>query len=755
ELFARLLHFSTRSSPTNHMSSSPITPEIIAEHGLRPEEYQQILAILGREPSFTELGIFSVMWSEHCSYKNSKPLLKTLPTTGPHVLQGPGENAGVVALDDELAVCFKMESHNHPSAVEPYQGAATGVGGILRDIFTMGARPVALVDCLFFGEPGASYIDRIIRGVVHGISDYGNCVGVPTVAGQVSFFPCYDANPLVNAMAVGVMRREDLTLAKARNAGSIVVYYGNATGRDGVHGATFASVELTDDTMEQRSAVQVGDPFMGKKILEATLELIKSGTVEAIQDMGAAGLTCSGCEIAGRGRLGMELNLDRVPQRAKNMSPYEMMLSESQERMLAVIPSGNLERAMDILAKWEVNPAVVGHVTEDGFLTVWHQKMIVAKVPALKISEESPVYTREAREPANRPKAAYQPGEWANDIDVRSSLLELLKHPNIASKHWIYQQYDTQVQTNTVLGPGAGAAVLRVDRSRKLLGISTGVDPLKMACDPFIGAQMAVAEAALNLLCVGCKPLGLTDNLNFGNPEKPEQFWALKRAVEGIGEMSLALNAPVTGGNVSLYNESQNGPIWPTPTIGMVGAADSAEHIITPGFKDAGDLIYVIGELPSSLAGTLLAYIRDGRIPAPLNAEMSESFTQRMIRLQELMFKLVDAKILKCAQDVSEGGLAVALAECAICSPNAAGCDVSEFDEDKSFWFGEPGALVVVSVADADQEKMRDLLDEFEEMDFVEVGEVIAEAKMILPGGEMIGIDELRKRRETLPAFMP
>lgn len=734
------------------MSSSPITPEIIAEHGLRPEEYQQILSILGREPSFTELGIFSVMWSEHCSYKNSKPLLKTLPTTGEHVLQGPGENAGVVALDEELAVCFKMESHNHPSAVEPYQGAATGVGGILRDIFTMGARPVALVDCLFFGEPGSSYTDRIIRGVVHGIADYGNCVGVPTVAGQVSFFPCFESNPLVNAMAVGVMRRKDLTLAKARNVGSIVVYYGNATGRDGVHGATFASVELTEDTMEQRSAVQVGDPFMGKKILEATLELIRSGTVEAIQDMGAAGLTCSGCEIAGRGRLGMELNLDLVPQRAKNMSPYEMMLSESQERMLAVITPGNLERAMDILSKWEVNPAVVGHVTEDGLLTVWHQKMIVAKVPALKISEESPVYTRESRAPQQR-RESYQPSGNPQGIDVRSALLQLLKHPNVASKLWIHQQYDTQVQTNTVLGPGAGAAVLRVDGSAKLLGISTGVDPLKMACDPFIGAQMAVAEAALNLLCVGCKPLGLTDNLNFGNPEKPEQFWALKRAVEGIGEMSRALHIPVTGGNVSLYNESPSGPIWPTPTIGMVGAADSAAHIITPGFKDAGDLVYVLGELPESLAGSLLGWLRDGELPAQPDAAMSASFTQRMIRLQALMHKLIDAKILKSAHDVSEGGLAVALAECAIFSPKGAGCDASEFDEEKAFWFGEPVALVVVSIGEADQEKMRDLLDEFEDVDFVEVGEVISEARLVLPGGELLSVEELRNTRNTLPAF--
>ncbi|MCC5876967.1 MAG: phosphoribosylformylglycinamidine synthase subunit PurL [Candidatus Sumerlaeia bacterium] len=604
------------------MSSEPqITPEVIASHGLKPDEFELILEILGRQPSFTELGIFSVMWSEHCSYKNSKPLLKLLPTEGPHVLQGPGENAGVVALDERLAVCFKMESHNHPSAVEPFQGAATGVGGILRDIFTMGARPVANVDCLFFGEPGVPSVDRIIHGVIDGISHYGNCVGVPTVAGQVTFAPSFAGNPLVNAMSVGVMDRKDLTLAQAKTPGNLVIYFGNATGRDGVHGATFASEELTEETKEQRSAVQVGDPFMGKKILEATLELIRSGVVEAIQDMGAAGLTCSGCEIAGRGRLGMKLDLDKVPQRAENMSPYEMMLSESQERMLAIIEPRHLEVALAILNKWEVNPAVVGEVTDDGLFTVFHQGGIIAQVPALKISEESPVYHREARRPDSLPTSVYTPGPWIDGLDAYSSLTTLLSHPTIASKAWIYEQYDTQVQTNTVIGPGAGAAVLRVDGSEKLLAISTGVDPMKVACDPFNGAAMAVAEASLNLLCVGAIPLGLTDNLNFGNPEKPEQFWYFRRAVEGIAAMASALEVPVTGGNVSLYNESPTGPIWPTPTIGMVGAIESREHIIHPGFRTPGERVYLLGALPSSLAGSHLAFLQEkDRLPAPLDA---------------------------------------------------------------------------------------------------------------------------------------
>ncbi len=728
------------------MTVPAITPDIVAEHGLKPEEYALILQILGREPSFTELGIFSVMWSEHCSYKNSKPLLKLFPTEGPSVLQGPGENAGVVALDDTMAVCFKMESHNHPSAVEPYQGAATGVGGILRDVFTMGARPVALVNCLFFGMPGEPAVDRIINGVVHGIADYGNCVGVPTINGMVTFAPTYATNCLVNAMAVGVMRKEELTRAQAKTIGAAVVYYGNSTGRDGVHGATFASEELTEETMEQRSAVQVGDPFMGKKILEATLELIKSGAVEAIQDMGAAGLTCSGCEIAGRGRLGMTLDLDAVPQRALNMSAYEMMLSESQERMLAVIPESRLSEAMRILDKWDTNPAVVGRVTGDGLLTVTHHGGVVAKVPALKISEESPVYHREARQPADFATGVYTPGEWAAKIDARGALLELLAHPNVASKAWIHEQYDTMVQTNTILGPGAGAAVLRVDGSRKLLGIACGVDSLKMACDPFAGAEMAVAETALNLLCVGARPLGLTDNLNFGNPEKPEQFWQFKRAVEGIAQMARGLAIPVTGGNVSLYNESPSGPIWPTPTIGMVGSIPSAEYLITPGFKHAGDLIYAIGRLPHSLAGSLLAWMREGRVPAPLDHRATERFCVRMMDLQNLLLELIDRRLLRSAQDASDGGLAVATAECAIFAPTPLGCDISALEGGATALFGEPGGLVVVSIAPEAEADMAKALYRFNHVESQRIGAVIAEPEIRLPGGG-VTVAEARKAR--------
>jgi phosphoribosylformylglycinamidine synthase len=735
------------------MTAPSITPEIIADHGLKSDEYQLILEILGREPSFTELGIFSVMWSEHCSYKNSKPLLRLLPTEGPDVLQGPGENAGVVALDERLAVCFKMESHNHPSAVEPYQGAATGVGGILRDIFTMGARPVALVDCLFFGMPGKPSVDRIIGGVVHGIADYGNCVGVPTVAGQVTFSPAFDTNPLVNAMAVGVMRKEDLTLAKARTPGNIVVYYGNATGRDGVHGATFASEELTAETMEQRSAVQVGDPFMGKKILEATLALIYSGSVEAIQDMGAAGLTCSGCEIAGRGRLGMRLDLDKVPQRAQNMSAYEMMLSESQERMLAVIPPDRLAEALAILDKWEVNPAVVGEVTNDGLLTVFHHGSVVAKVPALKISEESPVYQRESRQPLDFPTTPWQPGAWAATLEPKHALKSLLEDLNISSKSWIHEQFDTQVQTNTVLGPGAGAAVLRVDGTAKLLGISSGVDPLKVACDPFTGARMAVAEAALNLLCVGAKPLGLTDNLNFGNPEKPEQFWYFRRAVEGIAAMARALVIPVTGGNVSLYNESPTGPIWPTPTIGMVGRCESIDHLIRPGFKAPGDLVFALGDLPTSLAGSLLAFKQGGssKLPAPLDAAEAMTFTARMVALQALLMDLIDARILTSAQDVSEGGLAVALAEQCIFSPAAVGFEGVLESADSVTLFGEPGALVVVSIEPASLDRFDEILDAHPDVDFTELGVVTALPELRLGDVIRTPVEDLGRMRSTSP----
>jgi phosphoribosylformylglycinamidine synthase len=734
------------------MSFEPaITPQIIAKHGLKPDEYQLILSILGREPSFTELGIFSVMWSEHCSYKNSKPLLRLFPTEGPNVIQGPGENAGVVALDDQYAICFKMESHNHPSAVEPYQGAATGVGGILRDIFTMGARPVALVDCLFFGEPGTPSVDRIVQGVVHGIADYGNCVGVPTVAGQVTFSPAYKSNPLVNVMAVGVMRKEDLTLAKAKTPGNIVVYYGNSTGRDGVHGATFASEELTESTKEQRSAVQVGDPFMGKKILEATLELIKSGSVEAIQDMGAAGLTCSGCEIAGRGRLGMELDLDLVPQRALKMSAYEMMLSESQERMLAVIPPEHLTTALAILEKWEVNPAVVGKVTNDGLLTVRHHSKIVAQVPALKISEESPVYQRESRQPANFPTTPYKAGAWTDSVDPEATLLQLLAHPTIASKQWIYGQYDTMVQTNTVLGPGAGAAVLRVDGSKALIGIASGIDPLKMACDPYVGAQMALAEAAFNLLCVGCRPLGLTDNLNFGNPEKPEQFWYFRRAVEGLAALAREMEIPVTGGNVSLYNESPTGPIWPTPTIGMVGRCSDPSELIRPGFKHAGDTVYALGEPAESMAGSLLAFLREGTLPAPLDATSGATFLTRARALQLLMEDLISARILESAHDVSEGGLAVALAECALFSEAQLGLDAYTEGEDLAGLFGEPGALVVVSVAPGNVDAFEEILARHMDVDFTELGEVSPRPEFSLGGGINLSLESLRKARETRP----
>ncbi|CAN5445407.1 phosphoribosylformylglycinamidine synthase subunit PurL [soil metagenome] len=730
------------------MKEPSITPELVAKHGLKPEEHQLILDILGRAPSFTELGIFSVMWSEHCSYKNSKPLLKLFPTTGPAVLQGPGENAGVVAFDDDLAICFKMESHNHPSAVEPYQGAATGVGGILRDIFTMGARPVALVDCLFFGDPGTPEVDRVVQGVVRGIADYGNCVGVPTVAGQVTFSPAFASNPLVNAMAVGVMRKENLTLAKARTPGSIVVYYGNATGRDGVHGATFASEELTSETKQQRSAVQVGDPFMGKKILEATLELIGSGTVEAIQDMGAAGLTCSGCEIAGRGRLGMTLDLDLVPQRAQNMSAYEMMLSESQERMLAVIEPQNLAQAMAILEKWEVNPARVGEVTNDGLLTVTYHGAVVAKVPALKISEESPVYQRVAKAPANANIAA----ESLDDVNAQDALLELLAHPTIASKQWIHEQYDTQVQTNTVLGPGAGAAALRIDGSNALLGISTGVDPLKVASEPFFGAQLAVAEAALNLLCIGAIPLGLTDNLNFGNPEKPEQFWYFRRAVEGIADMARALEIPVTGGNVSLYNESAQGPIWPTPTIGMVGKIESEAELITPGFKAVNDVVFALGELPQDLAGSWLAYLRAGKkLGAPISGDALESFSSRILSLTNLMKELNTSCMLKSAQDASEGGLAVALAECCIFSANGCGFEGDVFDAGVAELFGEAGALVVVSVASENKDAFLALLENHPDVDFTELGQVIAEPEFVIEGFVDVLVDELKIARETTP----
>jgi len=656
------------------MKEPVITSELVESHGLSPAEYEKIEQILGREPTITELGIFSVMWSEHCSYKNSKKMLRTFPTKGDCVIQGPGENAGVADIGEGWAICFKIESHNHPSAVEPYQGAATGIGGILRDIFTMGARPIALLDPLRFGNPEIPRNRYIATGVIAGIADYGNCVGVPTVAGDVYFADSYNGNPLINVMCVGLLRREDLTLACARTPGNFVVYYGNATGRDGIHGATFASEELSDASEERRPAVQVGDPFMGKKILEVTLELITERAVEAIQDMGAAGLTCSSCEMAGRGGSGIEIDLDKVPQRSENLSAYELMLSESQERMLAIVPPERLEDVKRILSKWDLPCCILGKVTDDGLMRVAHKGRMVAEIPAALISTQAPEYDPESKRPEYIDSLEqFDPKTFPMKEKSQDILLELLATPTIGSKRWVFEQYDHMVQLNTVVAPGASAAVLRIKDTEKHIALASDCNGLMVYLDPRTGGAMAVAEAARNVLCAGAKPLAITNCLNFGNPTKPDIYYQFEQAVLGIGDACRILNTPVTGGNVSFYNENRGQAVFPTPVIGMLGLIEKPGHITTVGFKDPGDVVILLGPHAATLAGSQYYYSLKKKIVGPcppLNLEAEK-------RLQDFLLRAIQEGWIKSAQDVSDGGLGVALAECCILSRGLCGAEIA------------------------------------------------------------------------------
>jgi len=683
------------------LSSDPkITAEQIESHGLTPEEYRHVLEILGREPTFTELGIFSVMWSEHCSYKNSKKYLEKLPKSGPQVLQGPGENAGIVDIGGGLAVCFKIESHNHPSYVEPYQGAATGIGGILRDIFTMGARPIALVDPLRFGDPRLPKNRHIIGGVIKGIADYGNCVGVPTVAGETHFSRAFNGNPLVNVMCIGLVRHEDITLARASTPGNVVVYFGNSTGRDGVHGATFASVEITEETQAKRSAVQVGDPFMGKKIIEATLDLIRAGAVEGIQDMGAAGLTCSSCEMAGRGGMGIVVDLDKVPQRASDLHPYELMLSESQERMLAVCKPDKLDEVCRILGHWDLEAHVLGKVTDDGIMRIMFQGREVAAIPADKISTEAPKYDREYARPAYLDRIEmFSEKTHPAPADLRQTLLDMLATPEMGDKRWIYEQYDHMVQLNTVVTPGDAAAVLRIKDAGKYLAITSDCNSLMCWLDPRTGGRMAVAEAARNLVCVGAKPLAVTNCLNFGNPMKPEIFYQFKEAVEGMGEACRVFETPITGGNVSFYNENKGEAVWPSPVIGMIGLIDRREHITTCGFKNEGDIVVLVGGPAQHLGGSqIYATLQDRWVgPCP---ELDMAFERR---LQDFVLQAIRGGWIRSAQDIAEGGLGVALCECCLRSPAGLGCEVEIAGDRRADveLFSEAPSRIALSVAPA------------------------------------------------------
>ena len=652
----------TRTKPT---TDPIVTPELVAKHGLTPEEFEQIKKILGREPNFTELGIFSVMWSEHCSYKNSRRELKKFPTTGPNILVKAGEeNAGVVDIGDGWAIAFKMESHNHPSAIEPFQGAATGVGGIIRDIFTMGARPEFCLNSLRFGpitghSPNVATNRRLFTGVVSGIAHYGNCIGIPTIGGEIYFDESFEGNPLVNVFCLGVLRHDQLARGAARGVGNPVFYVGAETGRDGLAGAAFASRELTEQSKEDRPAVQVGDPFKEKLLLEACLELLARDAVAGIQDMGAAGLTCSTCETASRGGTGIEIDLAKVPKREPGMTPYEILLSESQERMLIIAKHGKENLVREIFDKWDVPWAEIGRVTGDGMMRVRNNGSVAAEIPAKPLAEEAPLYSREARKPTADKTDLLQELSAKSAKSVVKSLRELLRDPTIASKNWVYRQYDHTVRTGTLVKPGSDAAVYFVRYANKILAATSDCNSLYCALDPREGAKIAVAEAARNLTCSGAKPLAVTDNLNFGNPYKPENFWQLREAVEGAAEACRAFGTPVTGGNVSLYNESPAGVVDPTPTIGMVGLIEKEEHITTQWFKDAGDEIILVGEIGDELGGSRFLKVCHGKkIGPPPQVDLAHE-----IEIQNAVRDLIHAGLVQSAHDCSEGGLAVALAE--------------------------------------------------------------------------------------------
>ncbi|MEI3650039.1 MAG: phosphoribosylformylglycinamidine synthase subunit PurL [Dolichospermum lemmermannii FEM_B0920] len=732
---------------------NPFSPQEIASEGIKPEEYTEIVRRLGRHPNKAELGMFGVMWSEHCCYKNSRPLLKQFPTTGPRILVGPGENAGVVDIGDGLQLAFKIESHNHPSAVEPFQGAATGVGGILRDIFTMGARPIALLNSLRFGDLNDPKTQRLFTDVVAGISHYGNCVGVPTVGGEVYFDPAYSVNPLVNVMALGLMETAEIVKSGASGLGNPVLYVGSTTGRDGMGGASFASAELTEESMDNRPAVQVGDPFVEKSLIEACLEAFKTGAVVAAQDMGAAGITCSTSEMAAKGGVGIDFDLDKIPVRESGMIPYEYLLSESQERMLFVAEKGREQELIDIFHRWGLQAVVAGTVIAEPIVRIWFEGKIAAEIPADALAENTPLYERELLTEA--PEYAQKAWQWTSDslpvcnaagIEIAGSLqswnqilLTLLDTPSIASKSWVYRQYDHQVQNNTVLLPGgADAAVIRIrpleapqNPKSKIQNLKSGVaatvdcNSRYVYLDPYEGAKAVVAEAARNLSCVGAEPIAVTDNLNFGSPEKPIGYWQLASACRGLSEGCRELGTPVTGGNVSLYNETFDAegnpqPIYPTPVVGMVGLIPDLTKICGQGWQNADDIIYLLGlsiqskiQNPKSKielgASEYLATIHNTIAGKPPRIDFDlERLVQKACR------EGIRAGWVNSAHDSAEGGVAVAIAESCLSGnlgaeinfPISANHD-SRFDE---VLFGEGGARILVSVSGENQEKWESYL---------------------------------------------
>lgn len=674
--------------------------KVYSQMGLTDEEFSRIEKILGRLPNYTEVGLFSVMWSEHCSYKNSKPILKKFPVTGLHVLQGPGEGAGVVDIGDNQAVVFKIESHNHPSAIEPYQGAATGVGGIIRDVFSMGARPIAILNSLRFGELKNARGKYLFEEVVAGIAGYGNCIGIPTVGGEIQFDACYEGNPLVNAMCVGILNHEDIKKGQAHGVGNTVMYVGAKTGRDGIHGATFASEELTEASEEKRPAVQVGDPFMEKLLLEACLEVIKSDALVGIQDMGAAGLTSSSAEMASKAGSGIEMNLDLVPQRETGMTPYEMMLSESQERMLLVVKNGREQEIIDIFERYGLEAVAIGRVTDDKMLRLLHHGEVVAEVPADALSEDAPVYYKPSIEPAYYRTFQKMENRIPKVENIEETLLQLLQQPTIASKEWVYNQYDYMVRTNTVVAPGSDAAVVRIRGTRKALAMTTDCNSRYIYLDPETGGKIAVSEAARNIVCSGGEPLAITDCLNFGSPENPEIFWQLEKAADGISEACRVLKTPVISGNVSLYNETNDTAIYPTPVIGMVGLIQDLNHITTQQFKQPGDLIYLLGETKPEFGGSELQKLTYGEIfgkSPSLDLDVEALY-------QEQILTAIRAGLVASCHDVSEGGVAVALSEC-IVGADGIGADVELQGEAVTQLFSESQSRFILSVKEENREQ--------------------------------------------------
>lgn len=697
---------------------------IYAEWGLTDEEYRLISEdILGRMPNYTETGLFSVMWSEHCSYKNSKPVLRKFPTDGEQVLQGPGEGAGIVDIGDGQAVVFKAESHNHPSAVEPYEGAATGVGGIIRDIFSMGARPIACLDSLRFGELDNARTKYLLEEVVAGISGYGNCIGIPTVGGEVAFDPCYEGNPLVNAMCVGLIDHKDIQKGQAKGVGNSIMYVGAKTGRDGIHGATFASEEFVEGEEQQRSAVQVGDPFMEKLLLEACLELIldHSDILVGIQDMGAAGLVSSSAEMASKAGSGLKLYLDDVPQRETNMTPYEMMLSESQERMLICVEQGHEDEVVSLFKKYELDAVTIGEVTSDGLYRLYHHGEEVANLPVDALAEDAPVYENERTEPARIQEFAAMADFVPEVTDAGETLLELLKQPTIASKRSIYETYDSQVRTNTVVRPGSDAAVLRVLGTNKALAMSTDCNARYLYLNPEVGGQIAVAEAARNIVASGGQPLAITDCLNYGSPEKPEVFWELWTSADGISEACRTLNTPVISGNVSLYNETNGKAIYPTPMIGMVGLIEDLAHITTQEFKQAGDLIYVVGETNADFNGSEIQKMQLGRIEGKL---MNFDLTTEKAN-QDAMLQAIKAGYVASSHDCAEGGVAVAIAEAAF--GNGLGVNVT-LAMPKENLFAETQSRFVVSIPASQQADFEELMGQKAQL----IGEVTDSEELVI-----------------------